>query len=332
MPGQTRKGVDFSAGHCFEPRPPDQGSPDVIVNGNPAVRIDDHYPTHTCGNKSHDGNASAGSPTVIINGKGSHRIGDDINCGDVSAGGSPNVMVGDQSFSITAVADNAMHNGDDIDDGTTAGATASHAYVQSYIDKGVFTATEIAAPAVATAADNTPPVAAGPVTGDCNIINTTQVFPDSFDLAAPYTLGDITKRVTFPHQVVANKGLSVQTIVCNLKMLTINCWTPIKAQYPNAFITCSFRPGAQEKQHGDGNAMDIQFRNSLKSDYFTIAQWIKDNVQFDRLLLEYKTTGSGLPWIHISFNSAGLNKLVFTFLNDRKYSTGLVDLSSSQPR
>jgi hypothetical protein len=64
-----------------------------------------------------------------------------------------------------------------------------------------------------------------------------------------------------------------------------------------------------------------------KSEYFQIAQVIKDLVPYDQLLLEYKTTGSGLPWIHISFNKAGNRKQVLTFLNDRTYAQGLVDLA-----
>lgn len=101
MPAVTRQGVDPSAGHCFSPRPADQGSGDVITNGQPTVRVTDHYPTHTCGTSSHDGAAASGSPTVIVNGLQIHRIGDDINCGDTSASGSPNVFAGDQSFSTT---------------------------------------------------------------------------------------------------------------------------------------------------------------------------------------------------------------------------------------
>ena len=92
MPLTIRRDVDFSAGHCFEPRPADQGSPDVIVNNIPVVRLTDHYPKHCCGPVCHDGNASEGSPDVFANNLAVHRNGDAISCGDTAANGSPDVI------------------------------------------------------------------------------------------------------------------------------------------------------------------------------------------------------------------------------------------------
>ena len=85
MPGAIRKEIDNSAGHCYPPRAADAGSPDVIINGYPVVRVGDHYPTHCCGIVCHDGVASMGSSTVIVNGKPLHRVGDEISCGDIGA-------------------------------------------------------------------------------------------------------------------------------------------------------------------------------------------------------------------------------------------------------
>ena len=73
-------------------------------------------------------------------------------------------------------------------------------------------------------------------------------------------------------------------------------------------------------------AADIQFRGLPKAEYYTVAQWIRDNVAYDQLLLEYKTTGTGLPWIHVSFNKDNLRKQVLTLLNDRTYGQGLIQL------
>ena len=51
------------------------------------------------------------------------------------------------------------------------------------------------------------------------------------------------------------------------------------------------------------------------------------------VILEYKTTGTGNPWIHISFNKAGNRAQVFTFMNDKNCKgpgvVGLYDLSNS---
>jgi hypothetical protein len=92
-------------------------------------------------------------------------------------------------------------------------------------------------------------------------------------------------------------------------------------------VTNTFRrSNGSASQHHKGQAADIQFRGVAKAQYYTIAQWIRDNVAYDQLLLEYKTTGTGLPWIHISFNKDRQRKQVLTFLNDRTYGQGLIQL------
>jgi len=72
------------------------GSPDVMVNGMPALRVGDKgVHTACCGENSWE--ALLGSFTVMINGKGAHRLGDmDKHCGGVGnlIEGSPDVMVG----------------------------------------------------------------------------------------------------------------------------------------------------------------------------------------------------------------------------------------------
>ena len=92
MPAAVRLG-DMSAGHCFYPRPNDQGSPNVFINGVAAHRVGDHWPIHTCRDDSHDGVMAQGSPNVFINGVAAARVGDQISCGDITAQGSPNVFI-----------------------------------------------------------------------------------------------------------------------------------------------------------------------------------------------------------------------------------------------
>ena len=101
-----------------------------------------------------------------------------------------------------------------------------------------------------------------------------------------------------PKWLKAQKGLTVPQILNNMANLAKNTWEPILAKYPNAIITNTFRQGESQAQHGFGMAMDIQFKGIAPSDYFTIAQWIRDNIAFDQLLLE---KASNAPWIHVSF-------------------------------
>lgn len=93
MPAVARLG-DLCSGHAgFPPRPNDQGSPNVFVNGLPVHRQGDHWTIH-CKSGCHDSTLASGSGTVFVNGKAVGRIGDPVACGSVVAEGSDNVFVG----------------------------------------------------------------------------------------------------------------------------------------------------------------------------------------------------------------------------------------------
>jgi len=154
-----------------------------------------------------------------------------------------------------------------------------------------------------------------------------------------YYVKTVTKQpgVVFPYDVATvapQNGLTVQQVCDNLRLLVINCFDPVKKQYPDAFMTCSFRAdiGYAKSQHKSGQACDIQYSSASKADYYTRALWIRDNIKFDQFLLEYKTTGTRNPWHHLSFNSAGNRNQVLTFMNDKNCKapgvTGLYDLSN----
>jgi hypothetical protein len=101
-----------------------------------------------------------------------------------------------------------------------------------------------------------------------------------------------------PKWLKAQKGLTVPQILHNLSNLAKNTWEPLLEKYPNAIITNTFRQGASQAQHGDGMAMDIQFKGIAPSQYFEIAKWVRDNLPFDQLILE---KASNAPWIHVSY-------------------------------
>ncbi|HEY1548970.1 MAG TPA: PAAR domain-containing protein [Kofleriaceae bacterium] len=86
------------------------GSPNVNVNGKPAVRVDDSGVHSACCGPN-QWRALAGSPTVFINGKPAHRAGDATqHCGGngTLVEGSPNVDVGGASSTASvAKADRA---------------------------------------------------------------------------------------------------------------------------------------------------------------------------------------------------------------------------------
>lgn len=155
--------------------------------------------------------------------------------------------------------------------------------------------------------------------------------PDNLRLSTNFTLGQVSKHAIVTRSaVVAQQGLTVEQIVQNLQLVAQNCLEKIKAKYPDMIVTSGFRRAITNKnsksQHLVGQAIDMQFTSAKKSDYYTIAQWIKENVPYDQLLLEYKSTGTGLPWIHISFKGTGNRNQVLTFWNHAVYAQGLKNL------
>lgn len=91
--------ADICTGHRRAgPRPNNQGSPDVFINGRPAHRQTDSWPVHRRP-KIHKSYLASGSPTVYTNGLQQGRVGDPVACGSKVATGSPDVFVGSGSFS-----------------------------------------------------------------------------------------------------------------------------------------------------------------------------------------------------------------------------------------
>ena len=86
MPGVVRKSQDSAGGVLI------QGSPNVFVDGTPAVRIGDAVAGH--GNSPHDSPVmAAGSGSVFVNGIPVCRAGDSASCGH-PASGSGDVFAG----------------------------------------------------------------------------------------------------------------------------------------------------------------------------------------------------------------------------------------------
>lgn len=196
------------------------------------------------------------------------------------------------------------------------------------------------------------------------------VFPPVTQLSRHFTLGDVTTRVNDPSMqfpLTAQGDRTKFDIISNLKSLTVNSLDPIKQQYPNLQISDAFRPTVEniQKNYNDnnaikalyttvlrtdlsaeaqnklktadvynlGNAANLHFKGVTAADYFDIAVWIRDNVAFDQLRLEYTTLGTGQPWISIINNPSGNRSptdqgKVVTAMNGRVIANHLVDLSS----
>jgi hypothetical protein len=309
----------------------------VSIDGSQGTADDNHDPDSP--GDAHDVHVwttEHGSHTVFAHNTPVNFTDNPDSCEDVRVGGSSNVFVGDDIDVVEPVAI-ALFHGDEEDAVNPGGGIT---YMAAQVAAGNVSAEELqrAVTVVPGETDTKAPAQNTPLSTDCSDIDSLDPFPsgntiDTIQLTAHYTVGSLTRSpsVTFDHALRGNVGsLSLKEIVCNLKLLAVNCIEPIKAQYSNMIVTNTWRPigiGSATSQHPKGQACDMQFRGIGNTAYFDIAKWIKDAITFDQLLLEYKTTGSQIAWIHVSFNSAHNRKMVLTMMNDRVHSHGLTQLA-----
>lgn len=233
---------------------------------------------------------------------------------------------------------------DDADDGTPEGGQKAENYINEQVKNGTFKKSDLDVGNSKTPSqvDNTPTSEKSKTAINCDAIHT------QFDLATligpSTTLGNFIKdypaipgyKTKF---VPAQMGLKPDEIVCNLSQLCIDAWEPIKQRYPNVMMTNSLRTGSKigGGAHGTGQAMDIQFTKPgggsiPPADYFEIAQWVKSNIAYDQLILEYSTSrGYLVAWLHISvYKDTGIKvkpvNRILTFMNHRLKSVGLQNL------
>lgn len=264
--------------------------------------------------------------------------------GDAPSLGDPNFAA--KNTEPTPVQDSAVFfdSGDD--------PAAADEYIKKQIDNGIYTKQEIDAGNNAakapTQSDPNPTQNKSvslPVKNDCGGLDIATNIPENTQLSKYYTLAELTTNVALKKTgkpLVAQHGLTKGQIACNLKLLAVNCLDKIKEKYPTMVVTNAFRypessgSTAGKSQHETGQAADIQFPGMTPSNYYNIALWIKDNVPYDQLILEYSAGLKGNPWIHISYNKSGnrpigSNKTI-TMVGHKVTNHSLVNLISPTPK
>lgn len=233
---------------------------------------------------------------------------------------------------------------DDIDDGTPEGRARAENYVREQVANGNFNQQSIneGDSKKPSQIDNTGGSAPNLNPANCDAIHGN--FTMSTLIAPGITLGNFIK--DYPaivgckqKSVPAQCGLNPDQIVCNLSQLANNAWIPLKAQYPDMIMTNSLRLGDKvgAGPHGTGQAMDVQFNRAGKGsippkDYFERAQWIKTNIAYDQMILEYSTErGFLVAWIHVSIYKDTGDKVrpinrVLTMMNHKVTNVGLANL------
>lgn len=133
----------------------------------------------------------------------------------------------------------------------------------------------------------------------------------------------------FDYQLKAQGGKTKAQLAGNLSLLAQNVLEPIAKKFGPIVINSAFRQGTGGSQHIKGMAADITYgaRSTDPATMYAIAQWIKEHIAFDQLILEY---GSSQIWTHVSFNGEGSQRYqILTCANpaNPKYVPGLQKLA-----
>ena len=137
------------------------------------------------------------------------------------------------------------------------------------------------------------------------------------NLTANFTLAEMTKSET-----ALRKGLDNtpgETEIANLQLLCEKVLQPVRDHFGKGVkVNSGFRHpevnaavgGSRTSDHCQGQAADIEIPGVANAE---LAEWIKDNLEYRQLILEFYTPGipdSG--WVHVSYDPADLKKQVLT--------------------
>lgn len=136
-------------------------------------------------------------------------------------------------------------------------------------------------------------------------------------LSKNFSLPELTYSST-----AVNKGIDntpTPEVIASLQILVNNVLQPIREQIGKPIkISSGYRSpavnasvgGSTNSDHCRGQAADIEIAGMANGD---LAKWIKDNLKFTQLILEFYTQGvpdSG--WVHVSYNPNDLKCQVLT--------------------
>lgn len=334
MPLSSRIGDQWSGICCCHSSPTCVSMGGIIVTGSPNANSgvsQSRLTDTTIGWCGHPGIIVSASVTSLTNGLGKARIGEVVtgcNIG-IIIGGNPTHDVGTsggvpgrsaitefqgRTIIHTEVDFGNTEDDPDTDDGLniyppieTVGGTPVRAPTTRELERSAALdsspSTIVEDSTSQAAISTTPPV---------SCLTVTDPAPDNFQLSPNFILSDLSiGTVLSKVRVMAQNGLTVQDIVCNLQGWAENVGEAISGQYGRGemIITSGFRAGSGASQHDRGQAADLQFPNLDNQGVYEIAKWIRDNAPFDQLILEY---GGNNPWIHVSFNRAG-NRAVTSY-------------------
>jgi len=112
-----------------------------------------------------------------------------------------------------------------------------------------------------------------------------------------------------------------------IKTISRKHFTTIRNEFGSFIVSSGYRcpelsiaiGSSKNSQHCKGQAADFEVANV---DNYLLAQWIRDNLVFDQLILECYT-GGNTGWVHCSYSQRARKELL-TYDRVNKYRQGLI--------
>jgi hypothetical protein len=148
------------------------------------------------------------------------------------------------------------------------------------------------------------------------------------NLSPNFTLEELTKsQVALRHEIDNTPG---DAEIANLGLVAENILQPVRDHFGVPFAPSSgFRclelnrllNSRDTSQHITGQAVDIEVPGVSN---FDLAVWVRDNLQYDQVILECYTAGDpSSGWVHCSYVGEANRTVALTF-SDRRFSEGLI--------
>lgn len=151
-------------------------------------------------------------------------------------------------------------------------------------------------------------------------------------LSTNFSLSELTKSETALRHNMDNVPGAVE--IASLTMLAVKVLQPVRDHYKMGVkVNSGYRApevnasvgGSKTSDHCKGQAADIEIPGVANAE---LANWIKDNLKFTQIILEFYTPGipdSG--WVHVSYNPADLKCQCLTAVKENGktvYKPGLI--------
>lgn len=157
---------------------------------------------------------------------------------------------------------------------------------------------------------------------------------NTFKLSSSYSIANLCPDTG--GKIISQHGLTQVEIAKNLQLLSVNALEPIKAYLlaekgQVLKINSGFRTRNKTRnytsEHEMGMAADLGIIGNwgARAKYFDLIIWIKDNIPFSQLIMEYQ--GSMSCWIHIAYNATKIKndsqdmKTIYTQSNGHSPTT-----------